>query len=124
MKWRIEFLPEVRVVRATTTGVVTADCARTVAQDLVYHLQGNQAAKFLVDHRDAELSMNLVELYYLAGDTIKIGLDSRYTGALVFAPDTSHDFRFYEVRMYNVGLRRKVFLEYDIALAWLESIPE
>jgi hypothetical protein len=124
LQWNIEYLPDARIVRVATSGTVTFKTALAVAADLAAQLQRNAARKFLVDHRAAVVKIGIVDLYYLVDETEKAGLGRQYTGAIVFARDTDHDFAFYESRAVNAGFRRRTFIDMNAALAWLESVTD
>jgi hypothetical protein len=123
LRWRIDYLADARIVRATTSGTVTREGALTVAADLVKELEATGAVKFLVDHRSAVMRIGIADLYYLLSETEQIGLTRRYTGAIVFAEDTDHDFRFYQFRASNAGFERRTFTDMAAALEWLSARP-
>lgn len=123
LSWDIDYLPEVQIVRATTHGVVTRDGALRVAADLAARLTQTKALKFLVDHRAAVVQIDIVSLYYLLFETERQGLTRNFSGAIVFARDTDHDFRFYQARALNEGFNRRMFVDMDRALQWLASLP-
>ena len=120
--WTIEYLADRRIVKATTAGRVTYATALAVAADLAKNLERTAAGKFLVDHRAAQVAIDIGDLYYLVLETQKVGLGPQYVGAIVFAPDTKHDFQFYQVRIANAGFQRRMFTNMDAALAWLDSV--
>jgi hypothetical protein len=121
MQHSIEYLPDLRIVRATTSGTVTRQVAVAVAADLATQLKSSGTNRFLVDHRSAVVDIGIVDLYYLVNDTHRVGLGPEYIGAIVFRSDTHHDFRFYGWRAANAGFRRCMFTDIDAALAWLNG---
>ena len=121
MTWRLDLLDDTCVVRVTTSGRVTAEVGLRVARELVRTLELTGYRRFLVDHRYSEMAITITELYYLATNTLALGLDQRFVGAVVFNPATEHDFEFYQMRLNTVGLPRRMFTDYEEALRWLTN---
>jgi hypothetical protein len=124
VEWGVEYLPEDRVVKATTSGAITFAGSIALAADISARLRVEGATRFLVDHRGAEMKLSVAELYCLVIDAEKAGIGRDYVGAIVLPQEVLRDYEFFRTRASNMGFLRGAFTDMDAALEWVASVPD
>jgi hypothetical protein len=111
---------DLKLVRANARGDVSKSLgheiiteARTLAAKMGYAI--------LCDVRDANLQVALADWFFLPRelDVLREGPTRSVRVAVVFPPDATSEYRFYETVATNVGLKLKVFLDEHEALDWI-----
>lgn len=122
MSWVIDYLPEHRVVRVTTSGTMALEQIKQMAEDALAAGAAQGADHFLVDHRLMVPALSHEEIFDLPRISEEQGVAPTTRVAIVFSPDSPRreDFFFYEVRTRSKGNSNiRQFNDYDQALGWL-----
>jgi hypothetical protein len=121
MNWIITYLPSGKIIRAAVNGSLTADGIAAMQARLLEESKRCDLNLFLCDCRGVEPDINISELYDLPSKLRELGLSSEHKVAMVYSPEPHVKplFTFFEDRSYNVGLKQKVFSDYDGACSWL-----
>ena len=118
MAWEHVYSPDSRILTVTVTGLVNRplweEQLRASIQEAVRH----SCFRFLVDYRQAELRLNLIDLYERPAFYETAGMPRSARIAILFAPATK-DTEFIEHVTANRGYAVKIFSEEDEAFAWL-----
>ena len=78
----------------------------------------------LIDFRDANLSMSIVDIYTIVAELSQQGATFRRKVALLLLP--GHDFKkasFLETCAYNRGFAVETFIDFESAMSWF-FVPE
>ena len=111
---------DLKLVRAIVRGDVHKSLGRKIITE-ARTLAAEKGYGILCDVRKATVRVALVEWFYLPRELeVLKRLPTRIVRvAVVVAPKAIEDYRFYENVATNVGLRFKVFLDEDKAIAWM-----
>lgn len=117
----VEYLPAVGAIRLTTHGVLSTDTIKKLVAVALAHAESHGVSQFLVDHRDVDLVISIVEIYDLPKLFESQGLPRYFRVASLFKPDpqTEQYFNFHESRSASAGFLQCVFTGEEEALDWL-----
>ncbi len=110
------------VLSVRVWGEVTASTWREQVKKSIEQAQAHSCIRFLIDYRESDMKMSLVELFKRPAVYAELGMPREARIALIFK-DGHPDVNFIEAvaqnRFYNV----KVFNSPETALSWLTSKP-
>lgn len=118
---KVEYLAPQRVVKITARGPLTLEANNQLVAAAVAAGKQYETNLFLVDDRNTEVAMNIVNLYDLPEHNSQLGVMRDFRVALIFTPTqrNSDVFKFYEDRIVITDFQQRVFTDEAAALAWL-----
>lgn len=118
---KVEYLAPQRVVKITTRGPLTLEANNQLVAAAVAAGRQFDTNLFLVDDRNADVMMNIVNLYDLPEHNQQLGIMRNFRVALIFTPTqrNSEAFKFYEDRIVITDFQQRVFTDEVAALMWL-----
>ena len=124
MSWAIEHLPEIGQLRITTSGVLTMEKFRQLAEESLAAARQFRCHRLLVDHRSMTPEVSAADIHELPGILSAMGLGSEYRIATLVAKDAARmaDFDFFEAVSWNRGAHNfRQFTDLAEALRWLDG---
>jgi len=118
MKWKIEYLPDEKILYVKTEGLLTAEVANLMVKEIVDSAACYQCDRQIVDHRNTSLAFSLLEYYERPAINMKIGISSKWKIAMVFRELTQHT-QFMETVFRNRGYNFRQFDDIEKAKSWL-----
>ncbi|HEY6095697.1 MAG TPA: hypothetical protein VIU93_12170 [Gallionellaceae bacterium] len=118
---KVDYLAAQRVVKITTRGILTLEANNELVAAAVAAGAQFDTNLFLVDDRNIELAMDIVNIYDLPEHNSQLGIMRNFRVALVFTPTqrNSELFKFYEDRVVITDFQQRVFTDEPAALMWL-----
>ena len=112
----LEVTPE-GVINLTTSRQLLADIAKADLEPVDYEL--------LVDFRDTQGRLSILDIYQLAAELSRHGNAFRRKVALLVLPGVDFDrARFFETCSHNRGFLVDAFTDYEKAMRWILSAEE
>ena len=118
LDWQIEFQPDQNIVLVRTSGAIDKTSFGAMLTALFAVAERYQATRILADHRNSNLKLNPLEIYYAPRVIADSGGRSDHILALVFTKMTE-DIQFLENVCRNAGLSLAVFMDSDAGFQWL-----
>ena len=118
----LEDLPDQEFLRLTIHGKYHAGSNQELIQTTKQEADARGYRKCLVDYRDAEVSMSVLEIVRRPKEFAEVGMERSFQSALVFDPaKVDIDLRFLENYFYNRSWYLRCFDDIEEALAWLRD---
>ena len=112
----VEITPE-GIINLTTSRQLLIDIAKAEIQPVDYEL--------LIDFRDAQNSLSIIDMYQLAAELYLHGNTFRRKVALLVLPGVNFDrARFFETASHNRGFLVNAFTDYEKAIHWILSAED
>jgi len=115
----MEVTPE-GVINLTTSRQLLVDIAKAENQPADYEL--------LVDFRDTQSQLSILDVYQLAAELVQHGDTFRRKAALLVLPGVNFDrASFFKTCSHNRGFAAHAFTDYEKAMRWLlsaEDLPD
>ncbi len=123
MDWEIEYLKEDGIISVKTSGPVNWEKNRQMSKEALALGRKSGVHKFLVDHRDMEHGLSILQVDDLPQMFVEIGVSYEDKVAIIFNPGLprSNLFPFFEDVAFLKSLRFRVFNDPDEAFGWLKS---
>jgi len=118
MAWEHTYSEESRILFVTVTGMVDRPLWEIQLRVSIKEAVSHSCFRFLVDYRQADLRLGLIDLYERPSTYEVAGMPRSARIAILFAPGTK-DTEFIETVTSNRGYAVKVFADRDEAAAWL-----
>jgi hypothetical protein len=118
MAWEHEYSPESHILFVTVTGFVDRALWERQLKVSIQEAKAHSCFRFLVDYRQAEMKLGLIDLYERPAYYGEAGMPRTARIAIMFAP-TEKDTEFVETVTANRGYSVKTFEDGDQAIAWL-----
>ena len=121
MVWEIGYRPDEQIVLVVTRGVMTVAALRQMVGETIAEANARSVDKIIADHRLVTHDIAVADIYRLPDMLREEGVSARFRLATVFAVDSTQrrDFKFFDDRAYNTGLRHALFTDMEAARAWL-----
>lgn len=123
----VEFDPRHEIVVCTLEGDVVAADADYSRGEVVRLLKTHQCSAVLVDIRDSNSTLSLMEVFRQADETsaafASVDLKYQQVKRAIVANEPGGDASFYETVASNRGHNVRLFLDVDEAIAWLKGTP-
>ena len=108
------------IIDITTSRQLLVEIARTEQPPVDYEL--------LVDFRDTQSRLSIMDVYQLAAELVNHGDTFRRKAALLVLPGVNFDHAsFFETCAHNRGFAAHAFTDYEKAMRWLlsaEDLPD
>lgn len=112
----VEITPD-GIINLTTSRQLLVDIAKAEIQPADYEL--------LIDFRDTQTSLSIVDMYQLAAELYQHGDTFRRKVALLVLPGVNFDrARFFETTSHNRGFSVNAFMDYENAIRWILSAED
>jgi len=123
MEWTIEYLKEDGIVCVKTYGRISWDENKQMSEEALAVGRKNGVRKFLVDHRQMEHGLSILQVDKLPEMFKQIGVTAEDKVAILFdaASPMSRTFAFFRDTAFIESLRFGVFNDPAEATEWLES---
>jgi hypothetical protein len=123
MKWEIEYLEKDGIVCMETSGPADWEQNRKMCDEALELGRRNGSHKFLVDHRNLEHGLSLLQVDALPGMLKQAGVTAEDKIAVVFDPSSplSDKFSFFKDVSFIESLQVRLFTDPKEATAWLKS---
>lgn len=118
MAWRHSFCAETQILFVTVTGLVDRSIWECQLRASLQEANSHFCYRFLVDYRQAELRLHLVDLFDRPTSYQKAGMPHAARIAILYPP-TEKDSEFIETVMENRGYAVKIFESEEKAIGWL-----
>jgi hypothetical protein len=118
MEWKIEYLPDEKILYVKTNGLLTARSANLMVKEIVEAANCHQCDKQVVDHRETFFAFSLLEYYERPEINAKIGISYNWKIAMVFR-ELSQDTYFMETVFKNRGYNFRQFDDIEKAYMWV-----
>jgi hypothetical protein len=124
MPWKNVYAPDNHIIHVHVSGLVDRPQWEKLLQSSLKEAALHSCYCFLVDYREAELRLGLLDLYDRPSYYEKVGMPHNARIALLFAP-SAKDTDFIETVTSNRGYSVRVFREIEPAAVWLceTSLP-
>jgi hypothetical protein len=124
MKWEIEHKDGIVFVK--TSGLITWDENKLMAQEAFTAAKHHCTKKVLVDHRLLQANLTVLQIDDLPKLFREIGIGPEYKVAILFDPEShrSGNFTFFENVSIISSLQFRVFSELAKAIEWLKTETE
>ena len=119
----VEYLAQLRVIKVTAKGTLTLEGNNQLVAAALSASSRHGTNLILVDDRNIELDMNIMNIYDLPENNQKLGVNQLLRVALIFRPseETRRLFKFYEDCSYVRDFQHRVFVDEAEALQWLTA---
>ncbi len=126
MKWEIEHNKKEGILVVKTSGLITWDDNKIMAQEAFAAAKHYGTKKVLVDHRLLQANLTVFQIDDLPGMFREIGIGPEYKVAILFDPASprSGNFTFFQNISIISSLQFRVFSEIAKAIEWLKTDPE
>jgi hypothetical protein len=121
MEWTIAYLAQEQIVEVVTTGTISHDDMRKMIAAAVDAGIAHGSPLALVDHRQSDMALSVVDIYRLASFQIDTRVAYRSRVAIIVRDSLarSDEAQFFDDRSFNSGMARKLFADRDAAIRWL-----
>ncbi len=107
-------------LEVTTDGIVTMATSRQLISDIANAEHNLADYELLVDFRDTQSQLSVMNVYELAAELCKHGTAFRRKVALVVTPGFNSDqANFFETCSHNRGFSVNAYTDYESALRWI-----
>jgi SpoIIAA-like len=122
MKWEIEHNKKDGILGVKTSGLITWDDNRLMAQEALAAAKHHEIKKVLVDHQLIQANLTILQIDDLPKLFKEIGIGPEYRVAILFDPASprSGNFTFFENVSIISSLQFRVFSELAEAIEWLK----
>jgi hypothetical protein len=119
----IKFVPELQIIRIVTFGTVDRDAVSEMTTAAIAASKQYECKKCLIDHRNIELHMRLMDVYDLPRSNSELGVPSDARIALLHAddPETNGHFQYLEDLSVLQKINRHAFTDEQAAINWLTA---
>lgn len=126
MKWEIEHNKKDGILVVKTSGLITWDDNKIMAQEAFAAAKHHGTKKVLVDHRLLQANLTILQIDDLPKLFKEIGIGPEYKVAILFDPASprSGNFAFFENVSIISSLQFRVFSEQTEAIEWLKAENE
>ena len=126
MKWEIEHNKKEGILVVKTSGLITWDDNKIMAQEAFAAAIRHGTKKVLVDHRLLQANLTVLQIDDLPRLFKEIGIGPEYKVAILFDPASprSGNFAFFENVSIISSLQFRVFSEPTEAIGWLKTEDE
>jgi len=124
--WKVDYIPEHRLVRVTSEGTLGREDMRSLMRDTIAAGRIHATPRFIVDHRRMQPDMGTADIFDMPRRAQDLGFGADFRIAMVASPDSPkrEDFEFYAIQCGNLGLHfLRLFFDYDSALEWASRGP-
>jgi hypothetical protein len=123
MEWKIDYLEKDGIVSVKTTGPANWDQNRKMCEEALALGRSNSSHEFLVDHRQLEHGLTILQIDKLPEMFKEIGVTAEDKIAIAFDPSSkmSEAFAFFRDTSFVASLQVRLFTKTDEATAWLKS---
>jgi hypothetical protein len=123
MEWTIDYLEKDGIVYIRTYGPADWDVNKKMSEEALALGRGKGTHRFLVDHRNLEHGLSILQVDKLPGMLKQIGVTAEDIMAVVYNPSSqmSESFSFFKNASFLESLQVKIFTNSDEAVAWLKS---
>jgi hypothetical protein len=117
------FLKEPPILEVRTIGTIHASGLPDLIQKSINEGRLHSCILFLFDQREARLQVKLEELWQPPRNLSTFEVSTRTRMALVLRESATKDAHFLEAFNRNRGYNLKVFVNRELAIAWLVESP-
>jgi len=124
--WKVDYIPEHRLVRVTSEGTLGREDMRSLMRDTIAAGRIHATPRFIVDHRRMRPDLGTADIFDMPRRAQDLGFGADFRIAVVASPDSPkrEDFEFYAIQCGNLGLHfLRLFFDYDDALEWVSRGP-
>ena len=123
MKWEIKYNKKDGIVAVKTSGLITWDENKLMAQEVLAAAKYHTTKKVFVDHRLSKPDLSILEIDELPSLLKQIGVGPEYKVAILFDPASpqSDNFTFFQNVSTISSLQFRVFSESAEAIEWLKA---
>lgn len=118
MEWLIEYFADEDIIYVKTKGVLTAESANLMVEEIVRTAEFHQCDSQIIDHRETVIAFSLFEYYERPEVNSKIGISFKWKIAMVFSELTENTY-FMETVFQNRGYNFCQFDDLENARKWL-----
>jgi len=120
MEWNIEYFLDEHLIYVKTKGILTAESANLMVQDIVKAAACHQCDNQIVDHRETTFALQLFEYYERPEVNSRIGISLKWKIAMIFKELTSNTL-FMETVFRNRGYNFCQFDDIEKARDWIHD---
>ncbi|MDD2899297.1 MAG: hypothetical protein PHI31_11360 [Desulfuromonadaceae bacterium] len=120
MSTQIKIIPARDFIEVTTDGTINLVTSRQLITDIADSEHHQATHELLVDFRETECTLSVVDVYQLASELCRHGNTFRKKIALLVLPGFNFDrARFFETCSFNRGFSINAYTDYETALRWI-----
>ncbi len=125
MATKIKIVTARDFLEVTTDGIINITTSRQLLVDIAKAEHYPVDYELLVDFRDTQNQLSIVDVYQLATELYQHGDTFRRKVALLVLPGINFDLAsFFETCSHNRGFSVNAFMDYEKAIRWILSEEE
>lgn len=125
MATKIKIIAARDFLEVTTDGIINIDTSRQLLIDIAKADQSPADYELLVDFRDTQNNLSIMDVYQLAAELYRHGDAFRRKIALLVVPGINFEHaRFFESCSRNRGYLVNAFTDYEKAMHWILSTED
>ncbi len=128
MAIKIKVITGTDFLEVTPDGVINLETSRQILVKIARTEQSPVDYELLVDFRDTQNRLSILDVYRLAAELVNHGDTFRRKAALLVLPGINFDHAsFFETCAHNRGFAAHAFTDYEKAMRWLlsaEDLPD
>jgi hypothetical protein len=127
MATKIKIISAGEFLEVTPDGIIDITTSKQLLADIAKAENSPADHELLVDFRDTQSHLSVLDIYQLASELYKYGNTFRRKVALLVASGVSFDqAQFFETCSKNIGFSINAFTDYEEAMRWIlttEDLP-
>ena len=124
MKWKIDYIKKDAIVSVKISGQATWEGNRKMTEELIAEGRKNNTRNFLVDNRNLEHGLSVLQVDDLPRMLKEVGISPEYKIAVVYNPSKpymSESMSFFRNSSVLESLHINLFTNSQDAIAWLKQ---
>lgn len=122
MTTKIKIISAKDFLEVTADGIINITTSKQILLDIARAEHPPADYELLIDFRDTQSDLSILDVYQLAEDLIRHGNTFRRKVALLVLPGVNFDrASFFETCSHNRGFLVNAFTEYEKAMRWILS---
>ena len=121
MEWTIDYIEEQSIAHAKILGPITWDENKQMCEEVHQFAQNRNTHKYLVDCRDIETTLSILQMDKLPEMLKEIGATDDDSIAILYSPSQGGEYKFFQSVSKIARLNLRLFTNEDEAIAWLMS---
>ncbi|MFA7405144.1 MAG: hypothetical protein WC007_14200 [Pelobacteraceae bacterium] len=120
MATKIKIITARDFIEITTEGIINIATSRQLLADIAHAEHGQTDYELLVDFRDTQSQLSIIDVYQLASELYQHGDTFLRKVALVVDPGLNFDrASFFETCSHNRGFTVNAYTDYEKAIRWI-----
>ncbi len=125
MEWKIEYIAQDAIVNIKSSGQASWEGNKKMSEEAISLGRKNKTNKFMVDHRNLEPGLSVLQIDDLPGMLKDTGVNTDDKMAIIFDPSRqakmTDAFSFFRNSAILNSLQVQLFTSPEDAAAWLKS---